>query len=273
MMKTTETRQVQVLRYTDGRMTDTGDILAAEEPLEISIRRSGDKQEAKSISVTMRTPGNDAELALGFLYTEGILSGPEDFIHAETTAENKTEILLRKGVDFDEQKLQRHFYTSSSCGVCGKSSIESLMHTRPGKVSCSISVKPDLLFSLDPKVRETQRIFESTGGLHASALFSADGTLSALYEDVGRHNALDKLIGSYLIKGCLPPADSLLFLSGRACYELIQKAAAAGIGFVCALGAPSSLAVELALACNMTLIGFLKKDTFNVYSGPERIAQ
>jgi FdhD protein len=257
------------------------DALAVEEPLEIRLGFvENERPVHKSISITMRTPGDDPELAAGFLFTEGIIHSKEQIarIHhcglpeEKTNLQNTIRVDLNAGTAIDLKKLERHFYTSSSCGVCGKSSIEAL-HTgarrleqndRPVFASEKIHQFPEIL-------REKQSVFERTGGLHAAALFDAEGGLIALREDVGRHNAVDKLIGSELLAGNIPLSDKLLQVSGRASFELVQKALMAGIPVLSAVGAPSSLAVELAREFGMTLLGFVRNNRFNIYAGAERI--
>ncbi len=262
-----------ISKVSSSGITTAEDFLAVEEPLEIKISflRNSLRVE-KNISITMRTPGNDKELAIGFLFTEGIIHAFDDVENTIQLNNNSVTIVLNEHVFFEETKLDRHFYTSSSCGVCGKSSIEAI-YTTGNKQSEDINLcfSSSLLRTLPDKLREHQNVFEQTGGLHASALFNTDGELLFLNEDVGRHNALDKLIGSALMKNSVPLNDCLLLLSGRASFELIQKATMAGISIVAAVGAPSSLAVSLAKERNMTLIGFLKKEKFNIYSGEKRI--
>jgi len=219
----------------------------------------------------MRTPGHDWDLATGFLFTEGIIDNYNSIESITVPAENVIVIHVSKDTNVNLQKLQRHFYTSSSCGVCGKGSIEAI-YTLNGKAKVSdFTIDPTLLCSLPERLRKEQSVFDQTGGLHASAIFDLQGNLQLLREDVGRHNALDKVIGSAFRQKQLPLDKHILLLSGRASFELIQKAAMAGIGMVAAIGAPSSLAVELANDCGMTLCGFLKNDRFNIYSGNQRI--
>lgn len=270
-MKTTE---IAIIRYKDHQLQAVNDILAIEEPLEISLMY---EQEGvlltKNISITMRTPGNDAALVAGFLFTEGILSSVSQIESMEQVSENQFLIKVKKNINLDLSKIERHFYTSSSCGVCGKSSIDAIQTLKKNyQNKADFTIKKEIIVSLNAKVKSQQLIFESTGGLHASALFSVEGECKAVCEDVGRHNALDKLIGEQMLLNQLPLNTSILFLSGRASFELIQKAAMAEIPIVCALGAPSSLAVELAISANMTLIGFVKSDSFNIYCGAERVA-
>ena len=249
------------------------DLLAVEEPLEIRIVYGSEKERLKkSISVTMCTPGHDIELATGFLFTEGIVSRKEDILNCTWSGDNIVTVELRPGISFDPQKIERHFYTSSSCGVCGKSSIDAVKNVFTNNpVKDNISINASVLTILPEALRKQQEVFEHTGGLHASALFDTDGHLLLTREDVGRHNALDKLIGAALATGDIPLDHHILLLSGRASFELIQKAAMAGIKIVCAVGAPSSLAVEMAKETGMTLIGFLRDGRFNIYCGEQRI--
>lgn len=257
------------------------DVLAIEEPLEIRMTYGpSDKRITKNISVTMRTPGNDMELACGFLFTEGIIqsfSQIESIAHFNSllNPENIVVASIKPEVVFDLSKLDRNFYTTSSCGVCGKASINAVKTTgaqHQNTDTDGLKVNSELIHQLPDILRKKQDVFESTGGLHASALFDASGNLMMLREDVGRHNALDKLIGAALESGIVPLSQHILLLSGRASFELIQKAAMAGIQIVAAVGAPSSLAVEMAEDFNITLIGFLRNGRFNIYSGAQRLA-
>ena len=259
------------------------DLLACEEPLEIRLG-FGVKENRiqKSISVTMRTPGHDFELALGFLFTEGVIKKMEDVISIrhclqtknETEFENIVNVELKEGIEVDMEKLSRNFYTSSSCGVCGKSSIDAVrLVSAEIKTENDFSIDHSVIFGLPALLRKQQSVFEYTGGLHAAALFNAEGTLLMLREDVGRHNALDKLIGARLASNALFFDNQILLLSGRASFELIQKAAMAGIKVIAAIGAPSSLAVQLSTEMNITLIGFLRNERFNIYSCSERIRE
>ena len=266
-------KEIEINRLSLNKHAVTKDIVAVESPLEISITMLDCKPKIinKNISITMRTPENDANLALGFLFTEGIVSSYADVDKIETQ-ENKINVFLEADATFNPDKLERHFYTSSSCGVCGKASIDAVKTERQIAVENSIfKVDVATILSLPKKLRAKQAVFESTGGLHAAALFSTDGKFIALKEDVGRHNALDKLIGASLQENILPLQNHLLLLSGRASFELIQKAAMAGIQFIIAVGAPSSLAIELAEEFNITLVGFLKNDGFNIYTGQNRL--
>lgn len=249
------------------------DYLAAEEPLEILIGfGSSSKRQRQTIAVTMRTPEQDVDLAIGFLFTEGVISDKKDVVNARFLSENKLLIDLNESLSFDIERLNRHFYTTSSCGVCGKSSIEAVSTT-----SCFLLnpdkpiVSKNVLFELTQKLRAAQSVFDSTGGIHASGLFDTEGVLLKVCEDVGRHNALDKLIGWALQKELLPLKNHVLLVSGRVSFELVQKAMMAGIPILAAVGAPSSLAVELADDNNMTLVGFLRDGRFNVYTSAQRI--
>jgi FdhD protein len=250
-------------------MTATDDLLAVEEPLDIRVRAgSADR----SIAITMRTPGRDEDLARGFLFTEGVL--PADLpITVEAGKENVVIITLPAGQSVDWKRLERHSYTSSSCGVCGKTSLEQVYAAVPyGEApGVGFQINPKLIHSLPVKLRVAQELFEKTGGIHAAGLFDLSGQLLHFAEDVGRHNALDKLIGYGLRESLLPLGQHLLLLSGRASFELIQKAAMAGIGLVAAVGAPSSLAAELAEEMGLTLCGFVRSGGFNVYCGAGRL--
>ncbi len=266
----------------DGQIT-TNDLLAVEEPLEIRIGFGPkENREQRNISVTMRTPGNDFELALGFLFTEGIIENIHEIAQIKYCTElnnkqdnqNIVRVELHENITIDFSKLQRNFYTTSSCGVCGKASIDAI------KTVCNIETKNNpftanqsIILELPNKLRAQQNVFEYTGGLHACALFDLQGNLEILREDVGRHNALDKLIGAIVgsQNGTVSFQNKILLLSGRASFELIQKAAMAGIQIICAVGAPSSLAVQTAQEFGITLIGFLRENRFNIYSNPERI--
>ncbi len=275
-----------VRRVSDGIVEESPDVLAVEEPLEIRIGFPDGSHRA--ISITMRTPGEDAELAAGFLFTEGIIKTPEQIKQirhcglkigkqkntldrAAALNSNTIRVDLNDGIEIDLKSLERHFYTTSSCGVCGKSSIEALQTGATRLTDMDVRVDAEFIHSLPDRLRSSQGVFDKTGGLHASALFSADGELEIVREDVGRHNALDKVIGSKFLAGKLPLADKVLLVSGRASFELVQKALMAGIPILSAVGAPSSLAVELAREFGMTLIGFVRDGSFNVYVGGERV--
>lgn len=268
-----------IQRFESGRPTAaTDDAVAVEEPLEIRLGRVvNGKLRLQPVSITMRTPGDDFELAAGFLFTEGILQSNaqvREILHCGKgkVATNTLRVELVAGVDVDMQRLERNFYTTSSCGVCGKTSLEALA-TGAQRVSPpeGFTVDAQLIDQLPERLQSQQHAFRSTGGLHASALFTRTGELLGLREDVGRHNALDKLIGSCFLAGTLPASDTILFLSGRASFELLQKAVMAGIPVVCAVGAPSSLAIAAAQEFGVTLLGFVRGQRFNVYTGRERV--
>lgn len=259
---------------------DRLDNLAVEEPLEISIDFDNNgKREHKAISITMRTPGDDESLAVGFLFTEGIIRSRDEISVVQHCGKpspdkgirNTIRVDLAEGVQVDLKRLERHFYTSSSCGVCGKSSIEAL-NTGAKKINKDGPiVSAEVIHQLPASGIANQSTFEKTGGLHASVIFDTDGRIEAVAEDVGRHNALDKVIGTKFMKGELPLSNRILLVSGRASFELVQKALMAAIPIMAAVGAPSSLAVELAREFNMTLIGFVRDGRFNIYSGESRI--
>ncbi len=272
----------EIVRVNNGKITYENDMLSVEEPLEIvlSYFYEGHWLE-KKISVVMRTPGFDRNLAIGFLYTEGIIRDFSDvdeinFIENSDLenglSSNQVVCKLKSHVQFDLQSVERHFYTTSSCGVCGKSSIDAV------KIACPIIVPQNkwklpiqTVYQFNDSMISNQKNFNFSGGIHASALFNLSGEFLYLREDVGRHNALDKVIGEALEKNIVPLFDVVLFLSGRVSFELIQKASMAGIRMICAVGAPSSLAVDLAQELDITLVGFLRGNRFNVYSAPGRI--
>jgi FdhD protein len=246
-----------------------------------SASGSPDEEATDSVSVTMRTPGYDFELAAGFLYTEGVLPSIDavDTIAFCTDADveqeyNIVNVTLRPSVEFDIERLTRNFYTTSSCGVCGKASLDAI-HVRgcPVLPTGGAAISAKLVGMLPDRLREFQVLFDRTGGLHGAGLFDLNGTALVVREDVGRHNAVDKVIGDQLLQGRLPASDRVLVLSGRSSFELLQKALVAGIPIVVAVGAPSSLAVELARDFNITLVGFARPGSFNVYSGAERITE
>ena len=247
------------------------DEVAVEKPLEIRI-------EGKSIAVLMRTPGHDRELAAGFVLTEGIVRDRSEIFEitscltTEQRAGNIVEITLTDPAKFDAAKLSRHVFSSSSCGICGKVTIEAALRQFP-PIGESPKLKAQTLLGLPQKLAAAQKTFQRTGGLHACALFNSSGDLLLLREDVGRHNALDKLIGHQLLAKRLPLGNFILLLSGRVSFEMTQKALAAGIAVIAAISAPTSLAVEFARANNQTLIGFLRGETMNVYAGAERISR
>ena len=265
----------KVINFGNEKITKS-DSLAIEEPLEIAVK-VGKSKEKKSISVTMRTPENDLELAVGFLFTEGIIFSKNNLDTPVSSGLEDNKITINFAEDFnpDLEKLKRNFYTTSSCGVCGKESIEAIKQVcRIPITKPAVPVKMKILFSLSEKLLTVQKTFESTGGIHASGLFDLNGTILDVREDVGRHNALDKLIGAELLKY---PAedfslrDRIVLLSGRASFELIQKCAMAGVPIICAIGAPSSLAVETAENFGITLVGFLKNGNANIYCGADKL--
>ena len=266
-------RTVPVRRWAAGAASAADDVVVTEEPLEIRIRRE-DERDFTTVAITMRTPGHDEELALGFLYGEGILGTAADLAGARaySTAENVVQIVVRSGLKLGDLVGNRRFYTTSSCGLCGRSSLEAVARALHGRrVQGEGRVAAALLASLPERLRAEQRVFAATGGLHGCALFDYAGRLLAGREDVGRHNAVDKLVGRALLDGTLPWTDRVLMLSGRAGFELVQKAAMAGCSVVAAVGAPSSLAVELASDTGMTLAGFVSAVRLNVYTGSERL--
>jgi FdhD protein len=280
---TVETTVHRVENCTNGAVST--DSLAVEEPLEIRLGIPNKESfEHRAISITMRTPGDDAELAAGFLFTEGIVRTPDEIkqirhcgpgrnasVNGRAANSNTIRLDLNEGVDVDLKRLERHFYTTSSCGVCGKTSIEALKTGAKKVENDGLKVSSDLINRLPDALRSSQDVFDQTGGLHASALFTSDGTLDIVREDVGRHNALDKVIGAKFLAGETPLYDKILLVSGRASFELVQKALMAGIPILAAVGAPSSLAVELAAEFGMTLVGFVRDGRFNIYCGEERI--
>lgn len=252
------------------------DELATEEPLEIRLVTHG---AAQRIAVTMRTPGNDFELAAGFLLSEGVIRSIDDIDAISYCIDpaidvkqryNIVNVVLAAHVTVDFVRLERHFTITSACGICGKANIEALA-TRAQPIDDDTRLSSEFIAKLPEKMREAQRVFTSTGGLHAAALFGAAGTLLALREDVGRHNAVDKVIGWAILNGRVPLRGCVLLVSGRASYELVQKGIVAGVPALCAISAPSSLAVELARAFNLTLVGFVRGDRANVYAGRERV--
>jgi FdhD protein len=272
---------VGVSRYDRRAWASREDCVAVEEPLEIRLGyRLAGRPAQKSLSVTMRTPGADRALAAGFLYGEGIISSREDVEQVEVVAEeanaresNILRVHMAPHVEVDTQSMQRHFYTTSSCGVCGKASLEALRMDDCDAIEAGdFTVPAQMICALPERLRTGQEVFDETGGLHAAGLFDADGALLELHEDVGRHNALDKLVGARLLAGELPLDRSIVVLSGRASFELLQKALRARAQIVVAVGAPSSLAVRLAEDFGITLIGFARRDRLNVYSHAERIA-
>jgi FdhD protein len=271
-------RRVHLHKVQGGHAKREKDFLAVEEPLEIRLAFERDGEAiVRSISVTMRTPGQDFELAAGFLFNESVLKSRDDVQEIRYCVEeldqqyNIVTVQLRAGVVFDEARLRRNFYTTSSCGVCGKDSLDALLVEGCNTLPLGVQVSPRTISSLDAQLRQAQALFAKTGGLHAAALFDVNGILISLHEDVGRHNALDKLIGTQFLARKTPLAHNILMVSGRVSFELMQKALMAQIPIIVAVGAPSSLAVELAQQFNITLIGFARGDAFNIYCGAERV--
>jgi FdhD protein len=274
---TGRTARRRILRVTtpwpdDGGGLDSShraDLLATEEPLEIRVN-------GRPLAVTMRTPGDDIDLAAGFLVTEGLVRAAADIAGIQictTDGGNAADVTLAAGLDIDDDRLRRNFLTTSACGVCGKASIDAIRVRAAYDVAADqVSIDAAMLSGLPGKLRAAQRVFAHTGGLHAAGVFSADGALLALREDVGRHNAVDKVAGWATREGRLPLAGCVLLVSGRASFELVQKAYVAGIPVVAAVSAPSSLAADLAAEAGMTLVGFLRGNSMNVYTGTHRIA-
>ncbi|MFD3457055.1 formate dehydrogenase accessory sulfurtransferase FdhD [Streptomyces sp. NPDC058691] len=274
MGRVTERRRV--LRIRDGAIDHRADTLVAEEPLEIRLN-------GKPLAITMRTPGDDFALAAGFLVSEGVLGSAEELANivycAGATVDgsntyNIVDVRLAPGVPVPDITLERNVYTTSSCGLCGKASLDAVRTTARWPITdvSPLRLEPALLSALPDRLRAAQQVFDRTGGLHAAALFTADGELLDVREDVGRHNAVDKIVGRALQQGLLPLAGKVLMVSGRASFELAQKAVMAGIPVLAAVSAPSSLAVDLAAESGLTLVGFLRGASMNVYAGEERIA-
>lgn len=274
-------KPVEIIKVTAAGSKITPDLMAVEEPLEIKIGYGplGERVQ-KNLSVTMRTPGHDFELATGFLYTEGIIDSFDQIesikycedVGRQEELGNVVRVELKPEVLLQLEKLQRNFYTTSSCGVCGKSSIEAIQVNCP-IILDTIQIDKEVIHSLPNKLREAQQIFEHTGGLHAVGLFDLNGKLLLTREDVGRHNAMDKIVGACLFKKEIPLSQTIMMVSGRASFELVQKALRAGTPLMAAVGAPSSLAVSLASDRGMTLMGFVRDHTFNVYCGSGRIIE
>jgi FdhD protein len=287
------TSQASVEKVTGQASLHLLDQLAVEEPLEIQITYGPrDARQTKSISITMRTPGNDFDLAAGFLMTEGVVQNTSDIEQISfathsiggsaqfplvgdaikpDSKQNIVRVGLAAHVNVPLASLQRNFYATSSCGICGKASLLALRTVFPPRSTNNFRINAKMLYSLPDRLRSSQGVFDRTGGLHGAGLFDTTGNLLALREDVGRHNAVDKLIGSEFLAGRTPLRDRVLLLSGRASFELLQKALMGGIQMVAAVGAPSSLAVDVAKEFDITLVGFLRDDHFNIYHGSERI--
>jgi FdhD protein len=257
--------RTDVVRFVESSRDDSYDALVVEEPLEIRI---GDKP----VSVTLRTPGDDFDLAAGFLFSESILCDPKDVANIRHWGSpNVVRVDLSEGVKVDLQRLQRHFYSTSSCGVCGKVSIDALrVQTAP--LTSEVRVSAQVIHALPELLRARQQTFDATGGIHAAGIFEANGTLLRVREDVGRHNAVDKVLGSFFREG-VPLDRHILAVSGRTSFEIVQKAIVARVPILAAVGAPSSLAVELAREFDLTLLGFVRDGRFNVYSAPRRVSE
>lgn len=268
----------RVVTFEDGTRRVHDDAVAGEEPLEIRV---DDGRSTRSIAMTMRTPGNDFELAAGFLFGEGLVAEPDDVRNIAYCTDSQIDreqhynivtVELSRPPRRDVAQLERHFLMTSACGVCGRATLEALYERGLRPITAPLTVRSDVLFALPEALRRRQRVFDSTGGLHAAAIFDKAGTLRAAREDVGRHNALDKLVGALFLERRLPAADEIVLVSGRASYELVQKTISAGAPILCAVSAPSSLAVAVARKFGITLVGFLRGERFNAYSGEERIA-
>lgn len=275
-------QQQPIVKYHQGKALLQEDAIAVEEPLEIQlISGVGKNRKRTALAITMRTPGADKELSLGFLYTEGLIPHRASVIDwqrprrfGKTETDNIIEIHLDPALDIDLHSLERHFYTSSSCGVCGKASIDMVRQHIPFLLNDQRPLlAPESFYPMLQQLIRQQAHFSKTGGLHGVGLFDTKGNCTLCFEDVGRHNAMDKLIGAALLRDALPLEEQIVLVSGRASFELVQKALMAGIPVMAAVGAPSSLAIELADTHGMTLIGFLKEDSFNVYTGKQRFGQ
>ncbi|MCG8366105.1 MAG: formate dehydrogenase accessory sulfurtransferase FdhD [Pseudanabaenales cyanobacterium] len=260
-----------------GRVRSRTDQLATEEPLEIRLTSP-----PQTLAITMRTPGADFDLTAGFLYSESVIHQPDDISRMSYCVDpnldgrqqqNIINVTLRAGLRPHLKSLERHFYTSSACGVCGKASIEALQLRGCPQIPTDLQISPEVIYSLPDKLQAAQGVFKATGGLHAAALFDWEGSLLRLREDIGRHNALDKLIGSAFLAGESPLSRHIVMVSGRSSFEILQKCLVAGVPIICAISAPSSLAMAIAREFGVTLIGFLRKRRFNIYSGIERIKQ
>ncbi|MGZ8607014.1 MAG: formate dehydrogenase accessory sulfurtransferase FdhD [Actinomycetota bacterium] len=266
--------RVRAFTVREGSSAERPDVLAAEEPMEIRV--AGPGQPASAVAVTMRTPGGDFQLAVGFLFTEALISGRDDVVRvsycedlpAEEQHYNVVTVDLTRS--FDEGLPRRSFFASSSCGICGKATLDDV-EVHCVALAAGPTVQAPTIVAMPDALRAAQRVFEQTGGLHAAGLFSPGGRLLALREDIGRHNAVDKIVGESLLAGDLPLADRVLQVSGRIGFEIVQKAARAGIPILSAVGAPSSLAVDAAERLGMTLVGFVRDGRCNVYTHPERV--
>ena len=271
----------KIVKFRENKFENVDDFISIEEPLEISIRyKEHDKWIKNSLSITMRTPGHDEDLVRGFLFNEQIIQGLNDIETIESFGEkvgqyniqNKILVTLNNSENVNISKIKRDFLTNSSCGVCGKSSLDALEILKKEKTSkSSPKLSKEVLINSPSMLRENQSEFAKTGGIHASGLFSSNGNLISLREDVGRHNALDKLIGSSLISKNLQPNDQFITCSGRLNFELVQKVLMTNIGLMIGVGAPTSLAIDLANRFDMTLVGFVKEDSFNIYTNNQKV--
>ena len=271
----------KIVKFRENKFENVDDFISIEEPLEISIRyKEHDKWIKNSLSITMRTPGHDEDLVRGFLFNEQIIQGLNDIETIESFGEkvgqyniqNKILVTLNNSKNVNISKIRRDFLTNSSCGVCGKSSLDALEILKKEKTSkLNPKLSKEVLINSPSMLRENQSEFAKTGGIHASGLFSSNGNLISLREDVGRHNALDKLIGSSLISKNLQPNDQFITCSGRLNFELVQKVLMTNIGLMIGVGAPTSLAIDLANKFDMTLVGFVKEDSFNIYTNKQKV--
>ncbi len=266
-----ETAEHRVWRFQGSNRQERDDLVTVEEPLEIRL-------DGEALAVVMRTPKHDFELAAGFVFTEGIVQHVSDLGTVSycpqaqpPNLQNVVDVRLASGVEVDTTKVKRNFYATSSCGVCGKASIDAIRTNAPA-IEADFQIPAAALYGLQERFRESQKVFEKTGSLHAAALFDPSGDLLIVREDVGRHNAVDKLVGFYVLQGKDLPEEVILMVSGRTSFEIVQKALMAGIPVVAGVSAPSSLAIQMAGEANMTLIGFLRGNEFNLYSGPQRIS-
>jgi len=271
----------KITKFIKGKLENTEDLISIEEPLEISLKfKDEEKWITRSISITMRTPGHDEDLVRGFLFNEQIIQNVKDIDNIESfgdnvgqyNIQNKILVTLNNSQNVNISKIKRDFLTNSSCGVCGKSSLDALEILKKDKtLKSNPKLSKDIIINSPSILRKNQSEFAKTGGIHASGLFSSDGSLISLREDVGRHNALDKLIGDSLINGHLKPNDQFIACSGRLNFELVQKVLMTNIGLMIGVGAPTSLAIDLANRFDMTLVGFVKEDSFNIYTNNQKV--